>query len=174
MSSTETLGLWLLDHKVAFLAGVAALTWASRAVLDWQSRRNANRLHAVERTALGISDRECELAAKLLQKLHLSAGERSELPEGKMRLSVLLSAARAELSRSPYLPSRLSPDDNYEGVLLEFRDDSYWIHERHEAGANRYGPRSSRQAKNIGEAVRAYVRANGGASIDGVAIDPDS
>lgn len=122
---------------------------------------------------MGISQRECELASKLLQTLHLSVAERAELPGGKLRFSTLLTAARADLARTGFLPAVLRPDDDYHGVVIELRDDSYWIHERAESGVGRFGPRSSRKAESLREAVRAYLRAHGEPSIDGVPIDFD-
>jgi hypothetical protein len=164
-------GLWLLRHPFLLLSSVAALAFLSRALLAHQSRRDAARLHMLERVTLDLTDRECDLAAKLLQTLHLSVAERQELPGATMRFSTLVSATRVELARAPYLPSSLSPDADFDGIVLEFRDDVYWIHERHEASLGKFGPTSSRRARDLRDAVRAYVNAFGGSSIDAVPID---
>jgi len=150
------------------------MAFLSRFLLGRQSRRNAIRLHKLERVTLDLTDRECELASKLLQTFHLSVSERQELPSGTMRLSALVAAARSELARERYLPSRLRPASDFDGIVLEFRDDSYWIHERHESGIGRFGPTASRSAKDLRDAVRAYIRVHGGSSIDGVPIDVDA
>jgi len=123
---------------------------------------------------MAISERERELASKLLQTLQLSVSERAELSDGRMRMSALITAARSDLARSRYLPSRLRPDDNYDGVVLELRDEVYWIHERHESGVNRFGRTTSRRANDVREAVRAYVRVHGRSAIDGVPIRDDA
>jgi hypothetical protein len=62
-------GTWLLEHKLAFLPTIAAGTAVVRLLLRWKSRRDAYHLHRIERAALGMTDRELELASKLLQTL---------------------------------------------------------------------------------------------------------
>jgi hypothetical protein len=122
---------------------------------------------------MATSERERELASKLLETLHLSVSERAELSDGRIRMSALIAAARSALAHSCYLPSRLRPDDNYDGVVLELRDEVYWIHERHESGVNRFGPATTRRANDLREAVQAYVGVHGRSAIDGVPIRDD-
>ena len=69
-----------------------------------------------------------------------------------------------------FLPSSLRPEQEFEGVLVEQRDNSYIVHECHEIGVGRYSPVKWRVAKDLADALRAYVRSNGGTAIDGVPI----
>jgi hypothetical protein len=57
------------------------------------------------------------------------------------------------------------------GALLERRGSDLWVHERYESGVGRLGPVRSPPVGTMLEAIRRYVAANGGAPIDGVAID---
>lgn len=165
------LGSWLLDHKPVVFAGVAILSAGAGALLRWQGQVHARRLQKIEQAARDMTDRELELAAKLLQRRHLTVAEREELPGGSLRLSVVVSAARTALARDGFLPSRLRPSDVFTGVLLELRDDTYWVHKQYETGVGRHGPRVSSSARDLRDAVRQYVDANGGTHIDGVPID---
>ena len=70
-----------------------------------------------------------------------------------------------------FMPTSLRPDHEFEGVVIEKRDSDYLIHECHEIGVGRYSPVKARVAKNLAEALRAYVRAHGGTAIDGVPIN---
>jgi hypothetical protein len=71
-----------------------------------------------------------------------------------------------------YLPSTLRPDQEFEGVVIEQRDQqTYLVYECHEIGTGRYSPIKSRVAKDLADALRAYVRSNGGTAIDGVPIN---
>ena len=164
-------GSWLLDHMAAFVPTVAAVTALVGLLLRWKSRRDAYQLHRIERAALGMTDRELELASKLLQTLHLSVPERHELPAGSLRLSVLVSAARADLARDSFLPSRFRPSDTFAGALLELRDDTYWIHKQYEVGVARHSPTVSMPAGDLKDAVQQYVETYGVDHIDGVPID---
>jgi hypothetical protein len=164
-------GTWLLEHKLAFLPTIVAIGVIMRLLLRWKTRRDAYQLHRIERAALGITDRELELASKLLQTLHLSVPERHELPSGRLRLSVLVAAARADLARGSFLPSRLRPSDTFAGALLELRDDTYWIHKQYEVGVTRHSPTVSMPASDLKDAVQQYVEAYGADRIDGVRID---
>jgi hypothetical protein len=164
-------GSWLLEHKISFLATIAAVSALVRLLLRWKSRRDAYHLHRIERAALGITDRELELASKLLQTLHLGVPERHELPYGGLRLSVLVAAARADLVRDSFLPRRLRPSDTFAGALLELRDDTYWIHKQCEIGIARHSPTVSVPASSLNDAVRQYVDTYGVEHIDAVPID---
>lgn len=172
--SVIEVGTWLREHMVVFLAAVAGLTAAGRWLVRWQSRTNAERLQRIEQAAFDVSDRELDLAAKLLQTLHLSVAERQELPNGQLRLSVLVSAARSELAREAFLPSQLRPSSHFDGVVLELRDDVYWVHEQREIGVGRHGPTVSKRAESLRDAVRRYVTAQGKNEIDGVPIELDA
>ena len=125
-------------------------------------------------TDFGISDRQLDLAATLLQTLHLSVAARAELPAAGMPFSALLRAAQRELSLYGHLPASIAPDEDFSGVVLELRNNAYWVHEQHESGVARFGDKSARPAKDLADAVRAYLRVNGGSSIGGVRIDTAS
>ena len=115
---------------------------------------------------------EQELCRKLLAKHHLRVPERRALPNGQARFSVLVAAVQAALVESSWFPFPLAPGrDIGEGAVLESRDGEIWVHEQHEVGVSRYSSIRSFRVAGISEAVRAYVRANGGGPIDGVAID---
>ena len=115
---------------------------------------------------------EQDLCRKLLANRHLSVPERRALPDGRARFSVLVAAVQEALSESCWFPFELKPGrDIGEGAVLEFRDGEFWVHEQHEVGVMRYSPIRSFRVADIAQAVRAYVKANGGSPIDGVAID---
>jgi hypothetical protein len=171
--SEGTTGFWILDNMRWILPAVTIVSLAFGLLLREQRRRHLGVQNEIEIAALGLSTREVELASKLLQTLHLSVEERQELPNGRMRLSALVVAARADLSRDPMLP-RCRGSENFRGVVLEMRDDVYLIHEQREAGIGTFGPKTARQAVNLEHGVRAYLRSNGGTAIDGVPIDMES
>ena len=170
-------GTWLLQRDFMLLIGLglALVVAGGRLLLRWQRRVHALRLQGIEQAVHGMTDRELELGAKLLQTLHLSVAERQELPGGRLRLSVLVAAARADLARDYFLPSKLRPSSTFTGAILELRDDSYWVHKQHEIGVGRHGPTVSTLARDIEDAVRQYVTVHGGTvnepRIDGVPVD---
>lgn len=172
-SSVADVGWWLLEHDFLFFAGLGLALAASGAKLlfRWQRRRHALGLQAIEQAAHEMTDRELELAEKLLQTLHLSVAERQELPGGRLRLSVMVTAARIALTRDYFLPATLRPSSAFTGVVLELRDDSYWVHKQHEISVGRHGPTVSMPVQNVEEAVRQYVTVHGASQIDGVPID---
>jgi hypothetical protein len=58
-----------------------------------------------------------------------------------------------------------------EGARIELRKQQVWLHEQHEIGVGRFGPIRSRRVRSVNEAVRLYIRANGGSPIDGIHVD---
>jgi len=115
---------------------------------------------------------EQELCRKLLVKYHLSVSERQALPNGRARFSVLVAAVQEALAQSGWFPFPVrSGRDIGEGALLESRDGELWVHEQHEVGVMRYSPIRSFRVASVSDAVRAYIKANGGGPIDGVSID---
>jgi hypothetical protein len=115
-------------------------------------------------------ERHQQICRKLLDTLHITSEERLELGGERIPFSKLLASAQVALDEVPFLPSSLRPDHEFEGVIVERRDNSYIVHECHEVGAGRYSPVKSRVAKDLADALRAYVRSNGGTAIDGVPI----
>jgi hypothetical protein len=120
---------------------------------------------------LTIPERRRQICLKLLDSLHITADDRRELGGERLLFSALLAIARANLDEVNFLPAKLRPDHEFEGVVIEKRDDTYLVHECHEIGVGRYSPVKSRVAKDLSDALRAYVRANGGTAIDGVPIN---
>lgn len=119
-----------------------------------------------------MEQNEQDLCRKLLAEHHLSVPERRALPEGRARFSVLVAAVQEALSHTGWFPVQLTPGrDIGEGAVLELREDGLWVHEQHEVGVMRYSAIRSFRVTGVAEAVRAYVEANGGGPIDGVAID---
>ena len=118
---------------------------------------------------------ERALAHKLLATYHLNVTERAALPQGRIRLSAMVAAVSAALTATDWFPRELKPGAEIgDGAVLERRGDDIWVHEQHESGVMRYGPVQSFRVSDIAAGVRAYVRAVGGAPIDGVPIDWDS
>jgi hypothetical protein len=115
-------------------------------------------------------ERHEQICRKLLDTLHITPEERRELGGERILFSKLIASARVALNEVHFLPSTLRPDHEFEGVVVEQRDDTYIVHECHEIGAGRYSPVKSRVAKDLADALRAYVRSNGGTAIDGVPI----
>lgn len=146
----QSMGWWLLEHHGKFVIGTAAGIAAVgvRALLRWQRRRHDLQLHAIEQAVLGATERELELARQLLQTGRLNVEERRQLPGGKLRLSVLVAVARGELARRGRLPPAGAQGDAVP-VALELRDDTYWIHHRHD--------NSARPAEDLKDAVETFV-----------------
>lgn len=116
-------------------------------------------------------ERHLQICRKLLDTLHISPEERRELGGDRLLFSALIATAQTMLDEAHYLPSLLRPDQDFEGVVIEQREKAYVVYECHEIGVGRYSPVKSRVAKDLGDALRAYVRANGGTAIDGVPIN---
>ena len=116
-------------------------------------------------------ERHLQICRKLLDTLHINTEERRELGGNRVLFSALLTAAQAALDEVHFLPSFLRPDHDFEGVVIEQRGDTCLVYECHELGAGRYSPVKTRVAKDLSDALRAYVRANGGTAIDGVPIN---
>jgi hypothetical protein len=121
---------------------------------------------------LTTPERHQQICRKLLDTLHISADDRRELGGERLLFSALVATARVALDDAGFLPSSLRPDHEFEGVIIERRDDeTYVVYECHETGVGRYSPVKSRVAKDLADALRTYVRANGGTAIDGVPIN---
>jgi hypothetical protein len=121
---------------------------------------------------LTTPERHQQICRKLLDTLHITAEDRRELRGERILFSALVATARVALDELSFLPAFLRPDHEFEGVVIEQRsDNTYVVHECHEIGVGRYSPVKSRVAKDLHDALRAYVRANGGTAIDGVPIN---
>jgi hypothetical protein len=116
-------------------------------------------------------ERHHQICRKLLDTLHITLEERHELGGERVLFSKLMASAQVILDEAHFLPSSLRPDHEFEGVVIEQRDQSYIVYECHELGAGRYSPVKSRVAKDLADALRAYVRSSGGTAIDGVPIN---
>lgn len=120
---------------------------------------------------MSAAEPESALAEKLLRTLHLNVPERSSLGGGRIRFSALAAAAEGYLASGRCLPEDWIPDLEYDGVVLELRDDGYWLHDRAEIGVMRFSPPRSRRAGSLHEAVRYYLERFGdGTGLDGVPI----
>jgi hypothetical protein len=161
MSPFESPGLWLLEHDFKLVIGSASIVAAFgvRSLLRWQRRRNDARLHQIEQIALGATARELELSQRLLQTGQLNADERRQLPGGKLRLSVLVSVARSELTRERRLPIR----PGKASVSIELRDDFYLIHQAH----------GVRAAEDLKDAVETFVASLNRSELGAVPIDEE-
>ena len=123
-----------------------------------------------------MTDNELQaLGVKLLVTLHLSVAERQTLPSTGMPASALVAAVSSRLNEFGWFP-KASADENefWTGARLERRGQSLWVHERYENGVASVGPIRSRLVVATAEAVRMYIAAIGGSSIDGVTIDWNS
>jgi hypothetical protein len=120
---------------------------------------------------LTTPERHRQICLKLLDTLHLTAEDRRELGGERLLFSSLIAIARASLDEVGFMPAGLRPDHEFEGVVIEKRDNTYIVHECHEIGVGRYSPVKTRVAKDLADALRAYVRAHGGTAIDGVPIN---
>lgn len=121
---------------------------------------------------LTTPERYQQICRKLLESLHITAEERRDLGGDRILFSTLVATTQVALDEVNFLPASLRPDHEFEGVVIEQREDrTYVVHECHEIGVRRYSPVKSRVAKDLSDALRAYVRANGGTAIDGVPIN---
>jgi hypothetical protein len=116
-------------------------------------------------------ERHRQICLKLLDTLHITSEDRRELGGQRLLFSALLEVARVSLDEVHFMPALLRPDHEFEGVVIEKRDNNYLVHECHEIGVGRYSPVKVRVAKDLADALRAYVRAHGGTAIDGVPIN---
>lgn len=113
-----------------------------------------------------------ELCMKVLSSLHLSVPERQMLPGGRAPFAEMLMAVKKHLDTTGWFPRPMRPDGMIgESAVLELRGDEVWVHEPHEIGVRRYSSVQSRKAPDLAQAVRAYIRAQGGEPIDGVPVD---
>jgi hypothetical protein len=121
---------------------------------------------------LKTPERHQQICRKLLDTLHITSEDRRELGGQRVLFSSLVAIAQVALDETSFLPALLRPDHEFEGVVIEQREDrTYVVHECHETGVGRYSPVKSRVAKDLFDALRAYIRANGGTAIDGVPIN---
>ncbi len=118
-----------------------------------------------------MSDREAELTRKLADTFHLSVPERADLPGGRVRWSVLVSAVGESLAESGWFPKDWRPDQPYDGVIIEARADGFMLHERREIGMARFSEVRSVPANSLDDAVRTLVATMFGDDIDGARID---
>lgn len=119
-----------------------------------------------------IPERHQQIYRKLLDTLHITAEDRRELGGQRIPFSALVAVARVALDETKFLPAQLRPDHEFEGVVIEQREDhTYVVHECHEISVGRYSPVKARVAKDLLDALRAYIRTNGGTAIDGVPIN---
>ncbi len=118
-----------------------------------------------------MSDREAELTRKLVDTFHLSVPERADLPGGRVRWSVFVSAVSERLAESGWFPKDWRPDQPYNGVVIEARADGFMLHERTEIGMARFSEVQSVPAISLDDAVRTVVATMFGDDIDGVRID---
>lgn len=116
-------------------------------------------------------DREAELTRKLADTFHLSVPERADLPDGRVRWSVLVSAVSESLAESGWFPKDWRPDQPYNGVIIEARADGFMLHERREIGIASFSEVRSVPANSFDDAVRTLVVTMFGDDIDGVRID---
>ena len=116
-------------------------------------------------------DREAELTRKLADTFHLSVPERADLPDGRVRWSVLVSAVSESLAEFGWFPKDWRPDQPHNGVIIEARADGFMLHERKEIGMASYSDVRSGPANSFDDAVRTLVVTMFGDDIDGVRID---
>ncbi len=117
------------------------------------------------------SDREAELTRKLADTFHLSVPERADLPDGRVRWSVLVSAVSKSIAESRWFPKDWRPDQRYNGVIIEARADGFMLHERSEIGMASFSEVRSVPAISLDDAVRTPVVTMFGDDIEGVRID---
>jgi len=118
-----------------------------------------------------MSDREAELTRKLADTFHLRVPERADLPDGRVRWSLLVSAVSKSLAESRWFPKDWRPDQRYNGVIIEARADGFMLHERRESGMASFSEVRSVPAISLDDAVRTRVVTMFGDDIDGVRID---
>lgn len=115
---------------------------------------------------------EIQLATKLLNTFHLNVPERKSLQGGIFRLSVIIKAAEICLDQNHVIPKGVNPEEPYDGVIIERRNDEIWIHKWVEVGMGKTKLIESRWVNSIREAVMEYLRSVGdGTKVDGVPID---
>lgn len=118
-----------------------------------------------------ISDREAKLIRELVETCHLGSAERAELPGGRVRWTVLVRAVGKCLAETGWFPRGWRPDQTFDGVIIEARDDDYVLHEQKEIGVARYSDVQSARTTSLEHAARTAIAANFGDDIDGVQID---
>ena len=114
---------------------------------------------------------ERALCLNLLKTLHLNVSERSALPGGRARFSVLVDGVAGVLAEEDWFPFPLyQGSDLGDGAVLESRDGGIRVHEQHEIAIGRLGPIRSYLVSSVADGVRAYIAAFGESEIDGVPI----
>jgi hypothetical protein len=125
------------------------------------------------------------LCRKLLAERHLNAVERSALPDGRARFSVLVDVVRQALDETGWFPRYVPLAETMGCVdaLLESRDGVILLHTSDGGGADgsgmrRYTPFEPKRLSDVRQAVRAYVMLNSDwnapGRIGGVPIDWDA
>lgn len=116
-------------------------------------------------------DREAELARKLANTFHISVSERADLPNGRVRGSVLVAAVGECLDEFGWFPKDWRPDQPYSGLIIEARADGLILHEKNEIGMARFSEAQTVPADSLTDAVRTFFASMFGDNIDGVEID---
>lgn len=115
---------------------------------------------------------EEDLLRKLATEWHLNVSERSALPNGVARASVLRRVVEEELRNNGWFPSNWRPEDAFDGGLLELKSenevDLYW---KSEVGMMRFELKEINHYSSISKAVTAFIKGFFNSEIDGIKID---
>jgi hypothetical protein len=114
---------------------------------------------------------EPELIEKLITKGHLNAPERSYLPGGRARWSLVRAAIVRHVVEDGWFPKDLRPDDGFDGGLIERTPKGCRIHWKVECGVGRFALLRVTPYTDILEAVQEWVRDIFGDNIGEVKID---
>ena len=114
---------------------------------------------------------EAELIEKLLTRGHLNVPERSCLPEGKARGSLIKATIANHLLEDDWFPKMWRPDQLGSGAVIERTANGFLVHVSAECSVGRFAPLRVTKHINVLDAAEDWTKSMYGDDIDGVPID---
>src|SRR5262249_27422261 len=115
---------------------------------------------------------ELELTKKLLTTFHLSALERKNLPEGKVRLSIILMVIKQILNSEHYFPVKWRPDMPFAGGLIEkLPNNKIKLYHKAEKSLSNYQIIEEIEFNSLDQAVIKFLKITFGEQIDGIQLN---
>lgn len=112
------------------------------------------------------------LTEKLLTKFHLNNIERKELPDGKVKFSMIVTVIKEILSESGWFPKDWRLDMSFCGGLLEIiSENKVNFYHKEEIALNKYKVIEVKKNLKIEKATYKFLKTTFGSQIDGIEID---
>ena len=119
-----------------------------------------------------VTTDEKALVCKLVATGHLSVPERSVLPGGKAKATLVFSVIEEAVRMRGWFPDGLRPENDFDGGLIERRGDgTCMIRWKGEMAYLHYALIDMQECRDVEEAAKAFAQRYFGSNIDGVPID---